>query len=503
MLNISTFQTAWANISKNLSFVDYLIILGYLVITLVIGLKVGGNIKSIKEYAIGGRSFIVWGRNLRMPILLATLLATMIGAEDTLGDAKDGVFIGLLNPILLYILPVTVMYTFIGYFIAPRMYKYINENTITIGDLMAEFYGSFGRTVVSLSGVLLYIGFVAVQLFAMGELLYDLSGANQQICIIIAGIFILAYCAVGGIKSVTFTDIFQFLVLLTAIPFVCAQIVNHAGGLTHVIDSVPEAHIKFWLQKDWLYGLFIGLVLCVPGYEIGPAIVQRFLMTNDYRDISKAFYISAILTIPLALLIVLISFAAITVNMPPEQAEFTMSYMIKNYAPFTVKGIAITGLLAIVMSSVDSMLNSAGISMAHDLLAPVAKRYDLKNFNELKWARGSTVFVGLIAIVVALLSEGIMSIARSSLLLWSPIVSVPFLAYILGMRPKVQTFKASTIAVLIVGAILWLSGLDDAHVTLAIMLLTNIIVFFGVHKIVGPSEKPPMSSRHKGEPAFI
>jgi Na+/proline symporter/signal transduction histidine kinase len=491
MFDTNTFQTAWSNISKNLSPEDYLIILGYLVITMVIGLKVGGNVKSIKEYAIGGKNFT-------MPVLLATLLATMIGAEDAVGEAEMGFSMGLLTPVLLSFIPIGAMYVFIGKYIAPRMYHYIKKDTITMGDLMGDFYGSFGRTVVSISGILLYIGFVAVQLFAMGVLLYDLSGADQNWCIIIGGAFIISYCAVGGIKAVTFTDVFQFIVLITAIPFVSNEIVHAVGGFKHVMNSVPDTHIYFWQHEDFLKCLLISGMWLIPGYEIGPAIVQRFLMTDDYRDISRAFYLSAVLTILFAIVIILISFAAITVHMPAENAEFTMSYMIKNYAPVAVKGTAIAGILAIVMSSVDSMLNSSGILIAHDIMAPIAKKYDLKNFNELKWARGSTVVVGIISILIALLSEeGMLSIEYHTLLLWSPIVSVPFLAYILGMRPKIQTFKASTVAVLTVGAILWLSGLDDAHVTLAIMLLTNIIVFFGVHKIVGPSEKPPLPSGPK------
>jgi Na+/proline symporter len=488
MLDSNLFQIAWSNISKNLAPIDYLIVLGYLLVTMLIGLKVGGHISGIKDYAVGGRSFIVWGRNLRMPVLLATLLATMVGAEDTLGDAESGFIAGLVWPVCLYIIPILVMYFFIGYFIAPRMYKYIKKDTITMGDLMGDFYGPFGKTTVSISGVLLYIGFVAVQLYAIGVFTNDITGIDKSICIILCGGFIVGYCAIGGIKAVTFTDVFQFLVLLIAIPLVCSQIVSQSGGLLHVIHSVPETHLKFWLRDDFYQSLLLAGVLCIPGYEIGPAIVQRFLMTDDHRDISRAFYICALLTVPFALVILLVSFSAVAVNMPVENAEFTMSYMIKSYTPPLIKGIAIAGFLAIVMSSVDSMLNAGGILFAHDLAAPLAKKYDIKNFDELNWARGSTVGIGVLSILVALVSEHMVHIALNTLLIWSPIISIPFLAYVLGMRPKIDTFKINTYAVLIVGgALLLTTQMEDFEVRLVSMLLTNILVFFTAHHILGPA----------------
>src|SRR5690349_15567962 len=91
--------------------IDQIIVITFLIITLVVGLWAGKGIKDIKDYAIANKSY-------GTPILLMTLLATMIGGGSTTGDVAQVYKIGILYSVISLAFPIALMV--LAYFIAPK-----------------------------------------------------------------------------------------------------------------------------------------------------------------------------------------------------------------------------------------------------------------------------------------------------------------------------------------------------------------------------------------------
>lgn len=411
--------------------IDHLIVYFYLILVLIVGLFVGRNIKDIKDYAIANQSY-------SGPVIILTLLATIFGGTSTIGISENIHANGIIMIVATsgYI----ISYYLVARFIAPKMYKY--EGLISVGDIMFAAYGKFGKVLTGIIGVLFCIGIVAAQSLAIGYLLYSTFGIQKEIGILIGAAVFIIYSAFGGIKSVTITDIIQFAILIVVIPLVANIAVAESGGLATLLSKVPDsklmvfAHDKFW--EFFVIFLVWGVF---PAFLMSPASIQRMLMARDTKLVSKMFYISALVTIPFEAMVMLIGFAAI-VAFPDIQSGLALPTVLNNMLPTFVKGLAVAGVLAVVMSTADSFLNSGAILFVHDVMKPLLKN---RAFKELRWAKIATLLMGCAAMYMAMNAASIIVIEIYAVSLWGPVITIPLAATILGYNSNAKALMISTI----------------------------------------------------------
>ncbi len=113
-----------------------------------------------------------------------------------------------------------------------------------------------------------------------------------------------------------------------------------------------------------------------------------------------------------------------------------------------IKGFAISGLLAVVMSSADSFLHSAGLLLSNDILKPIVN-LKKKHINELLYVKISTIITASLAIYLAILmNRGInfrdINLMRS--LIAAPILLFPVSIGILGIKSDKKSFVLSIIS---------------------------------------------------------
>ncbi|CAG7599273.1 sodium:solute symporter family protein [Hyalomma marginatum] len=92
---------------------------------------------------------------------------------------------------------------------------------MTISDIMAKLYGKTGRRVTNIASIISSIGVVAFQATAMGYILHYFFlipvGDSTIICVLT----LTLYSTFGGIRAVAYTDVFQFIIIILAIPTAC------------------------------------------------------------------------------------------------------------------------------------------------------------------------------------------------------------------------------------------------------------------------------------------
>jgi len=112
--------------------------------------------------------------------------------------------------------------------------------------------------------------------------------------------------------------------------------------------------------------------------------------------------------------------------------------------PVGLKGLAIAGIIAVVMSSADSFLNAAGIAASHDVIKPL--RSITEKHQELIISRFTTLTVGVMGAVFAASTDSVLDILLYAYNFWTPFILVPLVAGIMGYVRPAQVFWVSSIA---------------------------------------------------------
>ena len=395
----------------------------FLVINLVMGLYFSKGVTTIKEYAVGDRNFST-------ATIVATLVATWVTGEFFFGDIvenyNNGMYMmwaGVIGSLLALLS--------IGIFFAPRLGEFLG--TLSIAEAMGSLFGTNVRVVTAISGIIAASGMVAVQ-FKVAGTVFEYLGISSKYGLIIAGFIITLYSSLGGIKSVTLTDVIQFFTFGTIIPIVGFFILSSLNSLES-IQAVLTTNKLFDLgevfdfsQPKAFYYLVLFFYVAIPGF--GPPIFQRIAMAKDVFQVRRSFVIAAITCTFITVSICWISIL-IYVKQPNLASNDIVKYLVFNNAYPELKILILVSVMAMVMSTADSYINSTSVLVVHDILGPL----NVKILgNKLIESRLFSALIGIFSIVLAFREGSLMQMLIGTSSFYMPVVTVPFIMALLGFR---------------------------------------------------------------------
>ena len=452
---------------------DYLIVYAFLLITLIIGLRAGRGIKDIKEYALANKSF-------GTVALTLTYLATDIGGAAILdwGVAlmySEGIIYALVNS------GVIVSHMLIAFVIAPRMVRF--NGCMTLGDVMKSMYGTYSGILVGIINLIIISCFTGMELVILGTICTSVLGIKASWGIIVGGILFSAYTAHGGIKSVTITDVLQFIVFVVGIPLMAYSAVEAAGGMQYIWASVPKTNLLVVNHEKFASYLPLFIIWSfLPVVVSSPIAMQRMLMAQHPRQLRDQFLVVGVFSSLFRWVLLFIGLAAL-VLFPNVAPNNVVAHLIHHLLPTGVKGIVIAALVSVNMSSLDSLLHTAGLTVVHDVIKPIC---DIKKvvINELRWVRWATVLVSGIVIAVALYAQDALKLFLVAMSFQVPTLLCPILAGIMGLKVDKQDFYVAVLGTLLVfiATKLYLPT-TYGHFSLPILITTNVCLFMGFHWI--------------------
>ncbi|MHB9147328.1 MAG: sodium:solute symporter family protein [Candidatus Amoebophilus sp.] len=402
--------------------IDTIIFIVFLLLNLIIGILYRGKQQSFKEYAIGNKNFST-------AALIATLVATQASGSMFLNGLEQTYTNGL------YYVLASVIGSFLGllitgYIIGPRLGNFLN--CVSIADIMSSVYGKGVQLITAICTVLATIGYIAIQFKVISRILEALFNYQGPEVTVIAATIIIIYSAFGGIKSVTFTDVIQFITFGTLLPVLALAIWHHIPNINQVIHTLSEnpnfnfKHVISW-SPQFMGTLAFMFVLIVPG--LPPEIFQRMAMARNTSQIKRAIAYAAVLWVLIQLFIVWIAVLLLS-DKPDLTTNQVVGYMIKTYTYTGLKGFLGVGVIALSMSTADSALNSCAVLVANDILPPLK----ITKQASVKAAAIATFAIGFLAVLLTLSIQNILQI----ILLFSnfslPILTIPMLLTIFGFR---------------------------------------------------------------------
>ena len=449
---------------------ENIIIIVYLLIVLLVGMLAGRNINGLKEYATAGKSF-------GSIIIFATLSASFIGGGFSLGNAEKVFLVGVSNIVALW--GFSLKEILVAKYIAPKMGKY--PNAISVGDIIEPHYGKNARIFTGIFGVMLCAGILGAQIGGIGYIFNLFLGVERFWGIIMGCSIVIIYATIGGMKSVIWTDVIQFAILTIGIPLTLFISINHAGGWETITNNIPAAHLMLPIEPMAIIALVALFLTFLLGETLVPPYVQRLLIGKTPKDVSRGTLFSGLFSIPFFAITGLIGIVALSIN-PDINPNYAMPYVIKETLPPIMQGVVIAAIISIVMSSADSFLNASSIAFINDIIKPI-KKEPLDSKEELKYARGITLFVGIISVIFAVSIESIIDILIYAYNFWAPTVLIPLGAAILGYYVSTNRFIAGA-SVGIVSALVWNLLLDTPLGIdgLVIGAFGNMLAFFAIER---------------------
>jgi Na+/proline symporter len=338
---------------------DTLIFVAFFVINLIVGIIYRGKKQNFKEYAIGNKNFST-------AALVATIVATQASGSMFLNGLEQTYSNGLYY-VLASVIGSCLGLLITGYIIGPRLGNFLN--CVSVADIMSSVYGKGVQLITAICTVLATIGYIAIQFKVISRILEALFNYQGHAVTIIAATIIIIYSAFGGIKSVTFTDVIQFITFGTLLPVLALAIWHQIPNISQVVYTLSEnPNFNFKQVVSWspqfMGTLAFMFVLIVPG--LPPEIFQRMAMARNTSQIKQSITYSALLWALIQLFIIWIAVLLLSDN-PHLTTNQVVGYMINKYTYPGLRGFLGVGVIALAMSTADSALNSCAVLVANDI----------------------------------------------------------------------------------------------------------------------------------------
>lgn len=412
-----------------------------------IGWYFSKNENSTNDYLLGGRRIPWWA-------IAISMFASLFSALSFLGMPSEGFGHGGRMFLATFISPVAI-------YIAIRLFMrfYFILGSFTPYEYLEKRFNPSVRLVASLLFMFQRGCYLAIILYASSIAFKSVCGWEPWVTILIIGSLGIFYTVLGGIKAVVWTDVLQFVIFIFGLAFVVIKLAyltpgGISGGLKYAFEHGrgfgfdasfftfnPYERITLWLLLFSTFGTWFFT------YSADQLNVQRILATKTYGEAKKAAYLSWFVGLPVGSLLFLIgillfSFYAtspVTETMRDIKSDQAFPNFIRVFLPSPLPGIMISALLAAIMSTLDSGMNSLSAIYVKDIY----KRFISKNATEkeeLLAAKYSTLIVGIFAIIMAILINILNERTATTIIeasgIWSAIVLILTAVYLLGVTTR-------------------------------------------------------------------
>ena len=359
---------------------DYIILSAYMLLVVGIGVYTG-----LSDKKVTSEGFFLAGRSLKWPLVGAGLFAANISTIHMVGLAGKGFSDGLVWgnfewSAFLFLIVLALIFT-------PFYFK---SQIRTLPEFLEKRYNSKARSmlaVISLvTALFLHIG---VSLYAGALVFEKFFGISQYTAIFAISIATLIYSIIGGLKAVVITEAVQSVVLIVGalILTILAMTALPDHGITSFAElkgalkpnQLSMLHSHATSPLPW-WAFWLGIpVLGLNYWCADQTVVQKVLGAKDLRNAQNgSIFAGFIKILPVFIMIFPGIFAYIILNDKIDNPDDTLPMLILNILPIGLKGLMSAALLAALMSTIASALNSAGTLMSMDIVKKINPSIDDK-----------------------------------------------------------------------------------------------------------------------------
>lgn len=436
----------------------------YIALLISWGIYQGRKVKSGSDYTIAGRRLPGWVAALseRATGESSWALLGLPGAAYAMGLTEIWTALGCVAGII-------TAWVFLAWRLREEAEKY---NVTTFTEYISVKHGETGRLlrlVSSFAIVFFFFFYVGAQFLGGGKTLHTLFGLKPGIGVLITAAVIVPYTIYGGFRSVVYTDVVQAIVMIiTLIAGPIVGLIYIMNGNGNFAADITEALVKsgdtYTSLTGAAKGFGAGMIITGGfswffGYLGGqPQLSMRFMAIRDSNQARKARNIGIVWTIIAYIGALMLGWIGIAIFGPAglSDPEYVMPSVILKLFPPVIAAILITGAIAAMISTADSLLILSATELSESL--------QKKENRTLKRHRITTGLIALIALALSYVSPSKVIFTLVSYV-WAGIgctFSVVIL-FTLFWRKFHGRAALTTIITGILFTIFWISGGAEQH----------------------------------------
>nr|XP_056702507.1 sodium-coupled monocarboxylate transporter 1-like [Euleptes europaea] len=425
--------------SESFRAIDYVVFTAMLLISACIGIY----------YAYKGvhkchKDFLMAGRKLSCGPVALSLTASFMSAVTVLGTPAEiyryGIMFGLFA--LSYVLMVVI---------TAEVYMpiYYRLNITSAYEYLELRFNKYMRLTGTTMFVILTILYTGIVIYSPSLALNQVTGFQLWGSVIATGIVCTFYCTLGGLKAVVWTDVFQFVLMISGFLTVIIRTIIIKGGLKNILkDADQGGRLRLWdfntspMQRHTFWTVIVGGTFTWLGiYGVNQSQVQRYLACKTIVHAKLALYLNLVglwIVISSAVLSGLSMYSIYKdcdpltlglVKAPDQLMPFLVLDILGEFPG--IPGLFVAATYSGTLSTVSSSINALAAVTVEDIVKP---HFTTLTDSQLSWiSMGMNILFGGVCLVMAGLASFMGGLLQAALSIFGIVGGPLFGVFSLGI----------------------------------------------------------------------
>lgn len=360
----------------------------------------------------GAVDYLVAGRRLTLPAFVATLVSTFYGGILGVGEYtwRHGV-----SNWLVFGVPYYLYAAIFALLLASRARR---SRMLSIPDLFHKRYGR-GPALIG-AGTLFVMTAPAAYVLMLGVLVRMATGWPLWLSVSLGALLSVSYVFRGGLKAVVDTDKVQFVLMFVGFLVLVPVCAFKLGGWGWLSTHVPATHLRWDGGLGW-QAVFVWYFIAMSTL-VEPAFFQRCYAARDEKVARNGILISIAFWILFDFLTT--SAGLYARALMPDLADPVQAFpaLAARVLPGFWQGVFTVGMLATIMSTIDSYAFIAAVTLGRDL---VGRWRGFDDERALRSAQWSLLVTAIVAIVMALVAGSVITLWKVLGSAGTPVLLLP------------------------------------------------------------------------------
>ncbi len=382
------------DIYTKLKTLDFVVILIYLVSVVAIGFFVSYRRRGSEDLFLGDRSFGWFNVGL-------SIFGTNVSPSMMIGSAAVSYSLGMVGAYsewLAWWLMMLLAMVFVPH--------YLNTRISTMPGFMNRRFDERCRTVLTVLSIFsILILWLGGTLYAGGILLSQLLNWPFWLSCTVLMVVATSFTVAGGLAAVIVTDTFQSILMIVASSILAVIMLFKVGGLQGLMDKVPADNWQIFRpiadkEFPWPAVIMGYFVAGIWFWCTDQTIVQRVLGAKNIPQGQLGVFFAASLKIITPLIFFVPGMMCKILHPDLASADDAYATMVTTYLPTGFVGLIVAVLIAALISTIDSGLNSLSAVFTLDLYAKIKKDATVHRIKQV--GRVVTVIAALVSVLFAI-----------------------------------------------------------------------------------------------------
>jgi len=430
------------DIYKHLVSLDFVIVGLYLAIMITIGYWVSFIKKKNSQ-----ENLFLAGHSLKWYSIGLTMWGTNVGPSMLIASASIGYTTGVVaGNFAWYAFPFIFLLAVV---FAPR---YLGAKVQTLPEFMGKRFGQSTRNILAWYSIItILVSWLALTLFSGGILVSQILNIPLWLSVILLVLIAAFFAVAGGLEAIAYTNVFQMILLILVSLVLAVLSVQRVGGVSALFHNSPSHYWNLLRPMDDANYPWLAIALGYPVMGVwfwctDQSMVQSVLGAKNLRQGQLGANFTGWLKIFDVALFIIPGIACYLLYPGLKNPDEAYMTMVVNIFPAGMTGLIMAVLIAALISTIDSALNSLSTVFTMDIYVkkykPEATRREIIFTGRMVAVAGAVLAVLMTLAINSIKGLNLFDVFQAVLGFIAPPMSVVFLTGVLWKRTTTRAANA-------------------------------------------------------------